>query len=67
MYLRALAEATEGWNGSEIEGACRQATLNALRKVISGSPKEGTQEAAKLKITQGDFQNSTTAVTRAKK
>jgi len=65
--LRALAQATEGWNGSEIEGACRQATLNALRKVISASPKEGTQEAAKFKIAQGDFQNSTTAVTRAKK
>jgi transitional endoplasmic reticulum ATPase len=65
--LRALAQATEGWNGSEIEGACRQATLSALRKVISGSPKEGTQEATKLKITQGDFQKSTTAVRRAKK
>jgi len=64
--LEALAQATEGWNGSEIEGACRQATLNALRKVISGSPKGGTQEVTKLKITRGDFQKTLSAVRRAK-
>ncbi|MDI6807474.1 MAG: CDC48 family AAA ATPase [Candidatus Eisenbacteria bacterium] len=59
--LEALAQVTQGWNGSEIEGICRQAAVNALRSFIVGDEKEGMGKVAGFKISMKDFQNAVAA------
>lgn len=60
--LKALAQATEGCNGAEIEGMCRHATLNAIRNFIERHQKEGMRKMAAFKITLKDFQNAVSAI-----
>jgi transitional endoplasmic reticulum ATPase len=60
--LKALAQATEGWDGSEIEGICRRATLNAIRNFIERHQSEGMRKMTAFKITLRDFQNAVSAI-----
>lgn len=56
--LKALAQATDGLSGAEIEEICRRAAFNAIRHVIPRGKKEGLKETKQLKITMEDFQEA---------
>lgn len=43
---------TEGWNGAEIESICRNAGINAIKRVYKKDSK------TKIEITKDDFENS---------
>ncbi|MCD4771091.1 CDC48 family AAA ATPase [archaeon] len=49
VSLSELAKKTSGWNGAEVESACRRAGLNAIRR----NYKE--EDVKKIKITSEDF------------
>lgn len=54
---RELAGRTEGFNGAEIEQVCNLAALRAIRRVVQGGDREGSQTVA-LIIEAEDFYSS---------
>ena len=49
VSLSELAKRTSGWNGAEVESACRRAGLNAIRRNYD------EEDVKKIKITSEDF------------
>ena len=49
VSLSELARKTSGWNGAEVESACRRAGLNAIRRNYE------EEDVKKIKITSEDF------------
>ncbi|BAA29778.1 CDC48 family AAA ATPase [Pyrococcus horikoshii] len=61
--LRELARRTEGYTGADIAAVCREAALNALRRVVKSVPKEKLEEESeeflnKLVVTRKDFEEA---------
>jgi len=52
VVLNDLAKKTSGWNGAEVESACRRAGLNAIRR----NYKE--EDVKNIKITSEDFEKA---------
>jgi transitional endoplasmic reticulum ATPase len=53
--LALLAAATEGRMGADMADICREAAMDAVRRVITGTQDGATPDVSRLKITQSDL------------
>jgi transitional endoplasmic reticulum ATPase len=53
--LERLAEATDGMTGSDIESACRRASMEAIREVLENNPDADEEGIAQLDIEMRHF------------
>jgi transitional endoplasmic reticulum ATPase len=59
VSLKKLAAETEGYNGSDIEAICREATMLAIRKHIENNKEpEASEKPPKLQVTMEDFEQA---------
>jgi transitional endoplasmic reticulum ATPase len=58
ISLKDLVKKTIGWNGAEVESACRRAGLNAIKR----NYKE--KDSSKVKITNKDFEDAINEVAK---
>lgn len=59
VSLQKLAAETEGYNGSDIEAICREATMLAIRKHIKNNKEpEASEKSPKIQVTMEDFEQA---------
>jgi len=67
VSLHELVAETEGFMGSDIEAACREATMQAIREFLNTSIKrEEAKGELKLKVTMKDFEQAINKVKEQK-
>ena len=59
VSLKDLSNKVLGWNGADIESACRRAGLNSIKRNYY------EEDLKKLKITKKDFENALIEVGKA--
>ena len=61
VNLRKLAEITHGYTGADLKALCREAALNALRRILprfSEGDRIPASVLERLKVTEEDFMNA---------
>ena len=67
MDVRSLAEASDGFSGADIESACRESAMSALRRFIDKHGDSPKQDYSKYKVTKDDVNKAMSMIKEQRK